>query len=247
MCRRHTGRRSAATPRNGAIYEAIRVLVVSLEFLVVISRIFAGPLSVQTRESRAMNQSNLILYVILAGIAAFAAFANVRKTNASRRAVLAHVLLITIMVFEHTSAINNLRFLLKVFCCDGIPQWSQQLHLAASILAPDSTMVTWLVVDILRFLFWISVLLGLCFRARAAREAVLRLLPLVFVSDALGSYFSGLPDIPPALAGSLSHRLIALLIWQGLFVVVLGWTYVWMFLFYRSKASDPLFASESRG
>jgi len=105
-------------------------------------------------------------------------------------------------------------------------------------------MVTWLVVAILRFLFWIPVLVGLCFRIRAAREAVLRLLPLVFVLDAWGSYFSGLHDIPPALAASPFHRLIALLIWHALFVVVFGWLYVWMFLLYRSKASDALFASD---
>jgi len=68
-----------------------------------------------------MERSNLILYVVFAGLAAFGAFSIAYKTSASRPTILAHVVFIAVMMFMHTSTMNNLRFLLKVLCCDGIP------------------------------------------------------------------------------------------------------------------------------
>lgn len=187
---------------------------------------------------------NILFQVIIFVLVGSGTLATARRSGASSRVVLTHVFLVATMAFLNTSCFPELLFLLKVFFRDGIHQSTQELHLAVSVLPPSATIFVWLLVSIMRFLFWIPVSLGLWHGVTSARRATVRLLPFVYVLDTTSLYFSLLPRIPSAVEVSLAHRLIPVALVHVFYLPVLL-LYIWMFFFYRSKASDLLFGLQS--
>jgi hypothetical protein len=158
------------------------------------------------------------------------------KTDISRGTKLCHIFFTLFLIYRHIDPVVWIGKTITALSMHG-ERWFRDVYkIDASVIPASIALPVWMGTVLLSASL-MGLAIGIAARSGAARRALLLLFPLLYVVDSSMYYFQFMVahrNPPKDVAGSYLFS-------QLFYLCVFGWVYVLMYLFYRSKRSDPLF------
>lgn len=160
-----------------------------------------------------------------------------RTSPADRGAKIRHIVFVLYLLYMHWRPFFWLIGAIGINLGEGVEAVQSEFRIERMIVSGNVGLAVWLV-TVSAGAAVMGLALGMARCRPWAGRAIRVLLPYIYVADSLMTYVE--------LAARPGKRPVdtfgAFLFSQVFFAVAVGWIYVWMYVFYRSERSAPLFS-----
>ncbi len=182
-----------------------------------------------------------VIFILFNACVAWALWQRLRCVVSSRVSRILHTFFVVFLLFTHTSPLVWAVQTARLWASGGLVAVRGPFKIDGGILPPDLALPLWLTtIGAGAILWWLAI--GM-FRGHARARAVLvAWMPAVYLVDSYLVYLQMV--VRPGKVAM--NTWAAFLFSQAFWAIIVGWVYVWMFLFYRSRKSDVFFSDSGQ-